>query len=84
MNESEEILNKMKERYKLALFMVIRNFKVLPTGMKLGKSNKEINQMSYETLCEILTMIDYDKARVLYEEGRQSLLDEGKGKNIEE
>lgn len=70
MKEAEEILNKMKNKYKLALFMVIRNSIVMPQGIKLGKTDKEINEMSYETMCSVLTMIDYDKAKKFYEEGK--------------
>ena len=35
LEEREEILNK----YKLALFMVIRNSMVMPQGIKLGKTS---------------------------------------------
>ena len=69
MKEREEILNKMENKYKLALFMVIRNSKVMPQGIKLGKTDKEINKMSYETMCSVLTMIDYDQAEKFYKEG---------------
>lgn len=70
LKEREEILNKMKNKYKLALFMVIRNSMVMPQGIKLGKTDKEINKMSYETMCSVLTMIDYNKAEKIYEEGK--------------
>ena len=70
MKEKEEILNKMENKYKLALFMVIRNSKVMPQGIKLGKTDKEINEMSYETMCSVLTMIDYDRAEKFYKEGK--------------
>ena len=70
MKETEEILNKMKNKYKLALFMVIRNSMVMPQGIKLGKTDKEINKMSYETMCSVLTMINYDRAEKFYEEGK--------------
>ena len=70
MKEIEEILNKMRNKYKLALFMVIRNSMVMPQGIKLGKTDKEINEMSYETMCSLLTMIDYDQAKKFYEEGK--------------
>lgn len=70
MKEREKILNKMKNKYKLALFMVIRNSMVMPQGIKLGKTDKEINKMSYETTCSSLTMIDYDQAEKFYEEGK--------------
>jgi hypothetical protein len=68
--EKEEILNKMKNKYKLALFMVIRNSMVMPEGKKLGKTDKEINKMSYDTMCSLLTMIDYNKVKKFYEEGK--------------
>ena len=67
LEKREEILNK----YKLALFMVIRNSLVMPQGIKLGKADKEINEMSYETMCKLLTMIDYNKAEKFYEEGKK-------------
>ena len=70
MKEKEEILNKMKNKYKLALFMIIRNSMVMPQGIKLGKTYKEINEMSYETMCSVLTMIDYDRAEKFYKEGK--------------
>lgn len=70
MKEKEEILNKMKNKYKLALFMVIRNSTVMSKGVALGKTDKEINEMSYKTMCSLLTMIDYDKAERLYKEGK--------------
>lgn len=31
---------------------------------------KEINKISYETMCSVLTMIDYNKAEKIYEEGK--------------
>lgn len=70
MKEKEEILNKMKHKYKLALFMVIRNSLVMTRGIIKGKTMKEINKMSYETMCSVLTMIDYDQAEKFYEEGK--------------
>lgn len=35
-----------EEKYKLALFAVIRNSTVMPQGVKLGKTMHEINTMS--------------------------------------
>ena len=69
--EREETLNEIKSKYKIALFMVIRNSQVMPVGMKLGKSKKEINKKAYETMCEVISMIDYDNARKEYEEGKE-------------
>ncbi|MBQ9314856.1 MAG: hypothetical protein IJ220_07735 [Clostridia bacterium] len=71
MSEREEILNKMKNKYKLALFAVIRNSAVMPTGLQLGKTKDEINKMSYETLCEIVGKIDYDKVEKDYNRGKE-------------
>lgn len=65
-----ELLNKMKKKYKLALFMIIRNSVVMPKGIELQKTSKEINRMSYETLCEVLNMIDFKQAEKMYEEGK--------------
>lgn len=70
MKEREEILNKMKNKYKLALFMVIRNSLIMPHVITKGKTMKEINEMSYETMCSVLTMIDYDQAEKFYKEGK--------------
>ncbi len=69
--EREETLNEIKNKYKIALFMVIRNSQVMPVGMKLGKSKKEINKKAYETMCEVISMIDYDIARKEYKEGKE-------------
>lgn len=58
-----------ENKYKLALFMVIRNSIVLPKGIELQKSSKEISQMSYKTMCEVLTMADFKTAAKMYKEG---------------
>lgn len=58
-----------EEKYKIALFMVIRNSKVLPAGQILNKTEYEINKMSYETMQELLKMIDFKRAKEKYEEG---------------
>lgn len=50
--------------------MVIRNSLVMTRGIIKGKTMKEINEMSYETMCSVLTMIDYDQAKKFYEEGK--------------
>lgn len=66
-----ELLNKMKKRYKIALYMVIRNSIVSPTGIKLGKTEKEINRMAYETMCEVITMINFTQAEKIYEQAKE-------------
>ncbi len=55
------------EKYKLMLFMVVRNSQVLPTGLKLNKSQKEITEKTKETIKELENMIDFDKAKEFYE-----------------
>ena len=42
-----------EEKYKLALFAVVRNSTVMPQGVKLGKTMYEINTMavSYRITC---------------------------------
>lgn len=66
-DEIEELSE--EEKYKLALFMVIRNSTVMPKGLELGKTQKEINKMTYKTIQEIINMINFDIAKELYEEG---------------
>ena len=57
---------------ELALFMVIRNSKVLPNeSLGLGITDKEINRMAYQTMQEVIFMIDYDRAKEFYEEGKE-------------
>ena len=69
--EALNLLNGMKKKYKISLFMIIRNSLVLPKGKLLGETDKEINQMSYETLCEVITMTDFKIAEKMYEEGKR-------------
>ena len=59
----------MLSKEELALFMVIRNSKVLPKGLELGKSEKEINKMTIDTMSAVMDMIDYDLAEKKYLEG---------------
>lgn len=57
-----------EEKYKIALFMIIRNSKVMPKGIELGMTEKEINKMSYQTMQELLKMIDFEGAEKMYKE----------------
>lgn len=66
-----DLVNEMKRKYKIALFMIIRNSIVLPKGLELGKTDEEINKMSYETLCEVLLSINFKVAEKKYEEGKK-------------
>lgn len=56
----------------LALFMIIRNSQVLPKALKLGKSKEEINKMSYETMLQVINMIDFEKAKEMYIQGKEA------------
>ena len=57
------------EKYKLLLFMTVRNSAVLPKGLELGKSDEEISKMTIETMAEMETMIDFRRAKELYKLG---------------
>lgn len=59
-----------KKKYKIALFMVIRNSTVMPASLRLNKTMKEVNQMSYETMLEVLKMIDFENAAKSYSQGK--------------
>lgn len=61
-----------ENKYKLALFMIIRNSIVLPKGLRFCRTEKEINQMSYKTMNEVLRMIDFEKASKMYKEGESA------------
>lgn len=67
-----EILNEV-EQYKLALFGVIRNSKVMPVGLAQGRSMEEINAMSLKTMEEVLKMCDFDKMKQFYSEAEEAL-----------
>ena len=60
-----------EEKYKLALFLVIRNSKVMPDGDEMGMSLEEINKMSYLTMQKVLNNIDYEKVKEIYEEAEK-------------
>jgi CheY-specific phosphatase CheX len=72
-----------EEKFKLALFMIIRNFKVMPVGLQLGKNEHEINQMTVNTITEILNMTNYEKAKEMFEDGNKRLMNEKEKKALE-
>lgn len=55
-----------KEKIKLILFMVVRNNKILQVGKSLGKTEKEISEKTLETIKELEKMIDFKRAKELY------------------
>ncbi len=62
-----------EEKYKLALFSVVRNLKVMPVGMEIGKSMAEINAMSVQTVNELINMCDFEKIKLSYDNGMAEL-----------
>ena len=62
-----------EEKYKLALFGVIRNSKVMPVGLAQGRSMEEINAMSLKTLEEVMGMVNYDAMKQMYSEAEETL-----------
>ena len=57
-----------EEKYKLALFAVIRNSSIAPTGEKYRKTREEINAMTRKTMDVVLEMCDFAKLKRDYEE----------------
>ena len=57
---------KLEEAYIL-LFVAIRTTAVLPIGAKLGKTDKEISDKTFETIAEMKNTVDYCKTRRLME-----------------
>ena len=57
----------LEEKYKLALFAVIRNNSVMPTGIRLGKNMTEINAMSVATMNCVLESCDFEALKKDYE-----------------
>ena len=48
-----------EEKYKLALFAVIRNSTVMPQGIKLGKTMHEINTIAVVVMANIMESCDF-------------------------
>lgn len=74
--ESADTIERLAEeldKYKLALFGIIRNSKVMPVGLAQGRSMEEINAMSLKTMEEVLKMCDFDKMKQFYSEAEEAL-----------
>lgn len=56
-----------EEKYKLALFAVVRNSKIMPAGLKLGKSMDEINSTARETVYQIMQMLNFEALKESWE-----------------
>ena len=60
----------LEEKYKIALFGVIRNGKVMPE--LIGKEEEiYINAVSYNTMLKIMDMIDFERMEQEYLEGKK-------------
>lgn len=56
-----------EEKYKLALFAVIRNSAVIPQCVKLEKNMHEINTMAVVVMAKIMELCDYENLKESYE-----------------
>lgn len=55
-------LERKLEEAQLLLFAAVRTA-VLPLGVKLGKTEKEISEKTFETIVEMKKTVDYVKTR---------------------
>lgn len=62
-----------EEKYKLALFAVIRNSTVMPQGVKLGKTMHEINTMAIAVMANIMESCDFENLKAAYEDGKTGI-----------
>ena len=65
--QDSEVVMSDEEKYKLALFAVIRNSTVMPKGMQIGASLAEIDRMSVETMECVIEMCDFERLKKHYE-----------------
>ncbi len=56
-------LERQLEEAQILLFAVVRSAAVLPLGVKLGKTEKEISEKTFETIVEMKKTVDYAKTR---------------------
>ena len=56
-------LERKLEETQLLLFAVVRASAVLPLGTKLGRTEKEISEKTFETIVELKNTVDYAKTR---------------------
>lgn len=71
-SENAKLTSKSRQ-LELTLFMVVRNFKVLPVGLELGKTNKEITDMTLETIEKIKQSINYNAVEELIKENNNEM-----------
>ena len=56
-----------EEKYKLALFAVVRNSIVMPQSVKLGKTMHEINTMTVVVMTNIMDSCNFERLKESYE-----------------
>lgn len=56
-----------EEKYKLALFAVIRDGMVMPQGVKLGKTMHEINTTAVAVMAKIMESYDFERLKESYD-----------------
>ena len=56
-----------EEKYKLALFAVIRDSTVMPQGVKLRKTMHEINTMAVAVMANIMESYDFERLKESYD-----------------
>lgn len=56
-------LERKLEEAQILLFAAVRNTAVLPLGVKLGKTEKEISEKTFEIIVEMRNTVDYEKTR---------------------
>lgn len=56
-----------EEKYKLALFAVVRNSTVMPQCVKLGKTMHEINTMAVIVMANIMESCDFERLKESHE-----------------
>mgnify|MGYP000069726326 FL=1 len=56
-----------EEKYKLALFAVVRSSIVMPQSVRLGKTMHEINTMTVVTMANIMESCDFERLKESYE-----------------
>ena len=82
MNESKEKcgeISRLQEKLadtELLLFAVVRNRLILPIGLRLGKTQKEISEKTFETIERISEKVDRERMRELMELSNKESEDE--------
>lgn len=60
-----EQLKQENKMLRLMMFAFVRNSAVLPFGLRLGKSEQEITDKTFETIAEAKKMLDVEKMKAL-------------------